>query len=171
MINENSLKSKFADRAKQLKAYIIEQNIGISDLIRGCSKSEIIKLEQKYQILLPESYKVFLENFGHGLGGRIMNDCDILYNDIFDLTNTARNEILVEDGDPTLPEKAFVFMGRYKEQFWFFDVDGTTKEPSIYDFHVDDAKFNKTPYSVFDYLESEAKFLQGREQRKKKRNK
>ena len=39
----------------------------------------------------------------------VMNDIDILYDDISGLTNLLRNEVLIDEGDPVLPEKAFVF--------------------------------------------------------------
>ena len=64
---------------------------------------------------------------------------------------------LVEDGDPVLPEQAFVFSGRYNEQFMFFDASGTAEEPSIYYYHIDEGNFNETVDSVFDVVEAEVK--------------
>lgn len=143
------------DKAIKLKEKIIKQAVGYSDLIKGCSESEILKLEQKYNIVLPPSYKIFLKFFGHGLGGRVMNDCDILYGDIFSLTDTIRNEVLIEEGDPVLPDKAFVFSGRYNEQFMFFDASGLKREPDVMYYMIDEDNFSKIGESVFDIIESE----------------
>ncbi|MEM8718336.1 MAG: SMI1/KNR4 family protein [Cyanobacteria bacterium P01_G01_bin.39] len=138
------------DRAANLKKQIIKQGIGRPDLIKGCSEPEISKLEQKYNVIFPQSYKIFLKNFGHGLGGVIMKECDILYNDAFELTNVLRNEILIEEGDPVLPDKAFVFAGRYNEQFMFFDASGLIEEPPIFLYMIDEKDFSKIGNSVFD---------------------
>ena len=143
------------DKAINIKEKIIQQGIGRPDLIRGCSESEILKLEQKYDVILPQSYKTFLKYFGHGLGGGIMKEIDILYNDIFSLTDVIRNEILIEEGDPVLPRKAFVFTGRYNEQFMFFDASGFKKEPAIMYYIIDEDSFRKVGDSIFDIIESE----------------
>ena len=141
------------DRADCLKRGIIENGLGRESDIKGCTESEILELENKYDIVLPLSYKVFLKNFGHGLGGTIMKDCDILYKDVFLLTDIVKNEILIEEGDPTLPEKAFVYSGRYNEQFLFFNADGLVEEPETYYYMIDDTEFKKIGNSVFDTLE------------------
>lgn len=148
-INNDSEKN-FIDRAIQLKNNIIQQGLGNPELIKGCSESEISKLEQHYKIKLPQSYKIFLRYFGHGLGGGIMKECDILYDDIFSLTNVAKNEILIEEGDPSLPDKAFVFSGRYNEQFMFFDASGLVEEPPVFLYMIDDENFTQIGDSVFD---------------------
>ena len=143
------------NRAIGLKEKIIKQGMGHPDLIKGCSESEILKLEQEYNVVLPQSYKIFLENFGHGLGGGIMKEIDILYNDIFSLTNVIRNEILIDEGDPVLQDKAFVFTGRYNEQFMFFDASGLEQEPAIMYYMIDEDSFRKIGDSIFDIIEGE----------------
>lgn len=156
MNNQNqSLEKNLIDRAMSLKNNILHQALGNPEWIKGCSESEILLLENKYDVILPLSYKVFLRNFGHGLGGGIMKEIDILYDKIFNLTNVIRNEVLVDEGDPVLPNKAFVFAGRYNEQFMFFNADGLEEEPSIFYYMIDDEKFRKIGDSIFDILESE----------------
>ena len=151
----NSLENHFETRAKLLKNRMLKSNIAKPELIKGCSEKEISDLEKKCDVVFPESYKVFLRNFGHGLGGYVMNDIDILYRNIQSLTDLLRNEILIDEGDPVLPEKAFVFSGRYGEQFTFFDGSGLVKEPHIF-YYMEYAKnFKKIGNSVFDLFESE----------------
>ena len=48
MKNNNNLEANFIDRARDIKAYIIKHNLGTPESVRGCSKLEIIKLEQEY---------------------------------------------------------------------------------------------------------------------------
>lgn len=154
----NSLEKDIALRAVNLKNMMLNLGLANPNLIKGCSKQEITKLERENNVIFPQSYKVFLENFGHGLGGRVMNDVDILYDQVFPLTSIARNEILIEEGDPILPEKAFVFSMRYGEQFMFFDASGLIEEPPIFYYMADDTAFKKVGDSIFDILEGEIDF-------------
>jgi len=158
MDNQDScLENSFELRAKSLKSKMLELNLARPDLIKGCPEKEISELEKKCNVILPKSYKVFLENFGHGLGGRVMNDIDILYNQISGLANLLRNELLIDEGDPCLPEKAFVFASRYEEQFMFFDASGLVEEPPIFYYMENDIAFKKVGNSIFDILDDEAK--------------
>ena len=150
----NSSENKFETRARLLKERMLKSNVAKPELIRGCSEKEISDLEKECDVVFPESYKVFLRNFGRGLGGYVMRDIDILLNrNIQSLTNLLRNEILVDEGDPVLPEKAFVFSNRYGEQFTFFDGSGIVKEPPIFYYMEYDKNFKKIGDSVFDILE------------------
>lgn len=99
-----------------------------------------------------------------------MNDCDILYNDVFSLTKTIRNEILIDEEDPVLPKKAFVFVGRYDEQFMFFDASGIVEEPVIYYYHIDEGDFTETADSVFEIIEDEVGFTREIQQYRRTRD-
>ena len=145
----------FETRAIALKDQMLKLNLADPNLVRGCSKKEIEKLEQDNNVILPKSYRVFLENFGHGIGGAIMKEIDILYDNIFNLTNVIRNEVLIDEGDPVLPNKAFVFTGRYNEQFMFFNADGLEEDPSVFYYMIDDEEFRKIADSIFDIVEDE----------------
>ncbi|BAZ45677.1 hypothetical protein NIES4102_27030 [Chondrocystis sp. NIES-4102] len=154
----NSLEKDITLRAANLKNMMLDLGLANPHLIKGCSKQEIINLESEYNVTLPNSYKVFLENFGHGLEGRVMNDIDILYDQVLPLTSIARNQILIDEGDPVLPEKAFVFCMRYGEQFMFFDASGLVEEPPIFYYMENDTAFKKVGDSIFDILEGEINF-------------
>lgn len=145
----------FQSRAKAIKNIMLELDIANAELIKGCSQSEIEHLEQKHNVVLPESYKAFLSNFGHGLGGKVMSDIEILYEDISGLTTELRDETLIEEGDPSLPEKAFVFAARLGEQYMFFDANGILKEPPILYYKENDQNFSQVGDSIFDVLEKE----------------
>ena len=147
----------FETRAKVLKNKMLELDLAKPNLLRGCSEKEIEKLQLDSNVIFPKSYKVFLENFGHGLGGIIMSDIDILYEDIFELTNQLRNEVLIDEGDPILPKNAFVFATRFGEQFMFFDADASSDEPPILYYMENHESFSKVGDSIFDILENEIK--------------
>jgi hypothetical protein len=108
--------------------------------------------------VLPYSYKVFLKNFGKG-AGRLMDDVDIFYDSIFNLTKKAR-EILQDEGDPILPENAFVFTMR-EGQFFFFKVDEITEDPPIFYYMELATEFIKKQDSIWNFVEEEIKFVEG----------
>lgn len=161
----------FEKKALTLKDLMIKTGVANPNLIKGCSREEIIQIEQENNVTLPTSYKVFLKNFGHGLGGRVMYDIDILYPKILGLTDFLRNEVLIEEDDPSLPEKAFVFAARYEEQFMFFEASGLVEEPPILYYKIDDREFTSINKTIFDILEKEielsVRLKRKREQRKK----
>ena len=171
----NSTENKFETRARLLKDRILKSNVAKPELIKGCSEKEISDLEKKCDVVFPESYKVFLENFGHGLGGIILSDIDILYEDIFGLTDRLRNEVLIYEGDPILPKNAFVFATRFGEQFMFFDTSTATDEPPILHYMENHKSFSKVGNSIFDILEKETQLsyrlkMESEERRKKRKN-
>lgn len=164
----------FDTRAIALKNKMIELNIAEPNLVSGCSKEEIEKLEQDNNVIFPKSYRVFLEYFGHGLGGTVMSDINILYEDIQGLTDRLRNEVLIYEGDPILPENAFVFATRFEEQFMFFDVSSSQDEPPILYYMENHESFSQVGKSIFDILEKEIEgwyqLKMESEERKRNRN-
>jgi hypothetical protein len=173
MNNQDScLENSFELKAKSLKSKMLELNLARPDLIKGCSEKEIFELEKKCNVILPKSYIAFLKYFGHGLGGQIMYDIDILCNKILGLTDFLRNEILIEEEDPLLPEKAFVFSARYGEQYMFFDLENPRNESSIFYYKVDDKEFTFIDKTILDILEKQIELSVSlknkREQRRKK---
>ena len=164
MNNQNKfLVNKFEARADSLKKKMVDLELADSNLIRGCSEEEISRLEKGSNVIFPVSYKVFLKTFGHSFGGLVMSDIAIRYNEIQgygeiqDLVSYFRDEILIEDNDPVLPKKAFIFSHRYLEQFTFFDGSGLIKEPPIM-YYIEYAEdFKKIGESVFNLLEMEIK--------------
>ena len=153
MENKEIIRNKLTSRAIRLKQNILQTGMGQINLVKGCSEEEIHKLEEKYNVVLPISYRIFLENFGNGIGGKVMNDIDFLYDSISSLTDIARNEILVEKGDPILPKQAFVFAMRYGEQFMFFDANGLSEDPPVFYYMENDPEFTKIGDSIFDIFE------------------
>lgn len=157
MENKEILETNLASRAMRLKQTILQSRMGKVNLIQGCSEEEIQKLERQHNVVFPISYRTFLKNFGHGIGGKVMSDIDFLYDSLDSLTNIAKNEILIEDGDPILPKQAFVFAMRNGEQFMFFDANGLDEDPPVFYYLEDDEEFTKVGDSIFDIFEEEFK--------------
>ena len=150
------LRESLIARSNNLKKRIISSEIATVNQIKGCSDEEISILEKSCGLILPYSYKIFLKTFGHG-AGRVMRDMDIFYDSVFELTDKAR-EILSYEGDPVLPEKAFVFTMRYGEQFFFFETDQGDNPPIFYYIEDDTDKLIKRFDSIFDFVEVEIKW-------------
>ncbi|MBE9048716.1 SMI1/KNR4 family protein [Pleurocapsales cyanobacterium LEGE 10410] len=157
MENKEMLKTNLASRAMRLKQNILHFGMGKVNLIQGCSEEEVQKLEKQHNVIFPLSYRIFLKNFGHGIGGKVMSDIDFLYNSLDSLTDIARNEILIEKGDPILPKQAFVFAMRYGEQFMFYDANGLNEDPPVFYYMEGDKEFTKVGDSIFDIFEEEFK--------------
>ena len=146
------LRESLITRSNKLKKRIISSRKATVNQIKGCSDEEVSILEKSCGLILPYSYKIFLKTFGHG-AGKLMKDMDIFYNSVFKLTDKAR-EILSYEGDPVLPEKAFVFTMRYEEQFFFFQTNQGDDPPIFY--YIECAgEFIKKFDSIFDFVEVE----------------
>ena len=162
------LKKSLEARKNALYKRIIQPQIGKPELIKGCSEQEIEELEKACGLSLPLSYKVLLRNFGHGFGG-IAYDVEFLYQDVFPLTQIAR-EMLQYEGDPVLPENTFVFAMRYREQFAFFEVKKGIEDPPIFFYMEEDENFTKTDDSIFGFWEAEIKLKEQLVARRRERN-
>ena len=157
MNNSNTFNNNFDEKALFLKKLMIESGLANPNLVKGCSVQEIAEIEQQSNVLLPKSYKVFLKYFGNGLGGHIMYDMDITLDKILGLTNFLKNRVLIEEEDPLLPEKAFVFSARYGEQFLFFDCSQVNKDKPIFHYELNDEKFASIDKTILDFLEDQIK--------------
>ena len=151
--SEKEIKKSLEARANALRNQIIQSQIAKPEQLIGCSDKEIEALEKACGLALPYSYKVFLKNFGHCFGG-VANDVEFLYQDVFPLTKIAR-EILQDEGDLILSEKAFVFTMRYGEQFFFFEAEEGIENPPIFYYMEGDRSFSQKYDSIFDLWEGE----------------
>ena len=123
------------------------------NLIKGCSNQEIQKLQKDFNVIFPKSYIVYLENFGHSLGGGLMGEVDVLYDKVGCLTKELRDEVIIEEEGLSIPKSAFVVAARYGEQFMFFDANGLLEEPPILYYMDGDKDFTKVYDSIFGLLE------------------
>jgi hypothetical protein len=100
--------------------------------MKGCLEPEIYSLEQKFDVVLPESYKKFLRLMGKGAGGFLESDhWEAFYPDLLKIGQRERYADYCED----LPSDYFVFASRLGGIFLFFIADGAdTVDPPVYSF-------------------------------------
>lgn len=96
---------------------------------QGCSIEEFNKLEQHYNIALPNTYKQFLLHIGNG-ADNYMKGSDYKYRWLLTLKDAA-NKILSDEGLDQLPNNSFVFWMHQGYQFCFFYTD-SDDNPIIY---------------------------------------
>src|SRR5262249_32190805 len=124
--------------------------------------NEIKALEQKYDLRLPQSYALFLDQMGH-CAVHLGNDgeYDLLYDDVLHITADERDEFRqINEQFPTeaayeLPDKAFIFCRRLgNPDFWLIICDREDDSPVYhYDCEHETIRLQKTHDSVFDFLE------------------
>jgi hypothetical protein len=126
----------------------------------GCLDEEVARLEQRYQVRLPESYALFLRLMGHRAGNLVgREELDLYYPDVLRLTAEERGfwaEVRAEDPGATiveLPPHALLICGRYGEQFQFIECTHQDDSPVFYFNHWDLA-IRQVEDSVFGFLEA-----------------
>jgi hypothetical protein len=155
----NNRKKQLVARANELKNRMIDSGIANPEKIKGCSEEEISELEKVCGLSLPYSYKVFLQYFGHGLGGRVMRDVEITYEFIFRIIEEFK-EFQSNECKPQFSSNTFFFSTRYGDQYLFFEVDEMVDDPSIFIWTVGNDYFTKVTESIFDILEEEMKLTE-----------
>ncbi len=114
--------------------------------IKGCSYPEIIKLERKLNMKLPESYKSFLLTMGHS-ADKFYLGSDFTYEKLEQIQIWSK-ELLQESPEyPELPEKTFVFMMHQGYQFCFFHLD-EGNNPFVFGYLEGNRHFDK--FEKFD---------------------
>jgi ankyrin repeat protein len=122
------------------------------EVMRPCSEDEIARLEQEFDVILPESYKKFLRLMGRGAGGFLETDhWDAFYPYLLEIGQDYEYADYCYD----LPERYFVFASRLGGIFLFFIADGTeTEDPPVYAFGDNyDGTFKKIHDSFWGFFE------------------
>jgi hypothetical protein len=95
-----------------------------------CTKSDVLLIEEYYQVKLPTVYKEFLLSMGKGAGA-FMRGSSVFFDEIFDLKDGA--EELIRDNDlGPMPGDAFVFWMHQGYQIAFFRLSEDEELPIYY---------------------------------------
>lgn len=122
---------------------------------QGCSEVEIGHVRTTSGLPLPLSYVNLLHTIGKG-AGRFMRDISMFYPDMIGLNAEAADVLNDwEEGRLVLPDHAFVFTMRYREQFTFFIADGRSNDPPIFYYFEGDHRFTHMANSLWDMIEGE----------------
>jgi hypothetical protein len=131
--------SKYIDKSQKLKqrfknlltgkwAYRLEE-------IQGLSLDSIESIEQKYNIDLPQSYRVFLSEFGN-TSKFFLLDLDMGDEHPLEMTEFFYGALTTPDSGyvpPTnIPQNMFVFGSYLYEHFYFFFLDDPSDDPVVY---------------------------------------
>jgi len=130
--------------------------------LRGCSIKEIAKLERKYSLVLPMSYRLFLSQMGHSAGK--LGNCgefDLLYSDALSLTENEfdmwkrMRRKYPNYSNPAFPNHGLIFCVRLEVPvFWLIICEGNDDSPVICFDHEDKpVRFKQTQESLFGFLE------------------
>ena len=102
------------------------------DYIRGCSPQELVDLEARLNLRLPDTYKQFLLTMGHQAGA-LFRGTDIFYRHLAGLRGMAEELLREDETSFELPDDAFVFAVHQGYQFMYFHtLSGTDDDPAIY---------------------------------------
>jgi hypothetical protein len=78
------------ERMREFVARLVSSGIAQPRELRGCTPEEISALEARFGLVLPESYRLFLETMGHG-AGKLGKSCEeLLYTAVFERTRQER---------------------------------------------------------------------------------
>jgi hypothetical protein len=113
--------------ADALAQFMVKSEMATPDQIQGFSEEEIVLLEKKHGVNLPESYKDFLISFGK-------TDDAVFYSIYFTYPSLDRSrhhayELAAANG-LTLPPGAFIFLME-DSLFLFFNTE-EGKDPPVY---------------------------------------
>jgi hypothetical protein len=131
--------------------------------LKPCTEEEIVELEQRLGVKLPQAYREYLLWMGHG-GGSFTVGTECLYEDLPQIQHWAR-ELLEEDQFLLkLPEDAFVFEMHQGYTFNFFRLS-EGDDPPVYTYEEDSGQTSFTEvyprYSdaMMAWIENHAKII------------
>lgn len=121
--------------------------------LKGISLDQIKKIENFYDIELPNDYKLFLKEMGYSAGEFLIGE-DCFYDRIFELREYAEDLLIEDETDFRLKPEHFVFFSHQGYIFSFFDTSQTN--PKIYYYHEGDMeptiKYNSLECFLENYL-------------------
>lgn len=108
-------------RQEDIKMLLKKKKLMNKPLV-GCTEEEIIKLEEKVGLKLPETYKEFLLAVGHE-SGRLFQGTVVHYSNLIEIQKRAK-ELLEENNNPiALPNRSLVFSMHQGYEIRFFDIN------------------------------------------------
>jgi hypothetical protein len=116
------------DSIKQMIRALIQRGLATPYTLQGCPNEEIEKLEEHFNIKLPDAYRDFLLTMGRG-AGKLFEGSHFTYEHLFKLREWAEELMVEAKAEFDLPDDAFVFMMHQGYDFFFFQVSEGVDPP------------------------------------------
>ena len=146
--------SEFSELLNRLES----SGIASRSELRGCTDAEILAVETRYHVMLPQTYRTYLSLMGHQSGRLLTHDhYAASYNDVLTLTDSYGEHLRLDDDEPfiELPHDAIIILGRLGEYFQVIRCSSPDDSP-VWCFNVGDATLTDAFPSVLDWLKSHA---------------
>ncbi|RFS21169.1 SMI1/KNR4 family protein [Chitinophaga silvatica] len=124
--------------------YLLRQKMKL----KGCSISEVKRLECNFDLKFPPAYKEFLYSMGKG-AGKYMQGSSVFLNELYIIKPDFVD--LLSDHGLSLPDNAFVFWAHQGYQFAFFCID-EGYNPPVYFYYEGDISIEKKEDSLTDFF-------------------
>lgn len=109
---------------------LIRAKLASPETLEGCSEKELVEIERKLGLKLPESYRCYMASLGKE-SGDFLSECGMFYPDV--LLNKERAQTLLENNtDFRLKDSDFVFVERYGYQFFYFETSDGNANPPVF---------------------------------------
>jgi len=147
----------------KVKNQLIELKLVRQDELLGCTRDDVIAIEQKLGISLPRAYQEFLLSMGHS-AGQFLRGSDCFFKHLPQLQEWGVELLQENNFAESLPEDAFIFFMHQGYQFSFFLVSEGADPPTYsYCEGTNETSFIKSHKSFSKFLATEveihAKYL------------
>lgn len=146
------------DKNSQIRTRLLDSGLARASEIAGCSEQELDEIARVAKRKLPDSYREYMRCFGRG-SGKFLRDVEMRFPAVLSLRSDAEGLIACEEEENFfLPESAFVFAIRQREQVMFFEEEGA--EPAVMFYMYEDTKFTKVANCFWEIIESELRMAE-----------
>ncbi len=98
--------------------------------MEGCTGGEIERIEKKFSVILPSTYKEFLSAVGRS-AGVFMQGSDFLFPQVLAQKGSAERMLEALGSDFSLSPQDYVFLGHQGYSFLFFRTGHNDDDPSV----------------------------------------
>ena len=129
---------------------LLSRGIATKDLIKGCTPTEIEKIESDVGRALPLAYREFLVRMGRGAGAFFVGT-DMFYPNILGNTDAAHELVGEDNSGLELPRDAIVISMHQGYQFLFVQADDGD-DPPVHYYMEQSGKFVKKADRLTQFL-------------------
>jgi len=129
---------------------LMEAGLSSAESFIGCTEEEVINIESRFAIRLPQCYRDFLAAMGRD-AGKFLVGTDYSYPKMLEFRKEAEGLVRACQSSFSLPTTSYVFMFHQGYTFLFFDCQGSV-DPSVFMFTEAEREPRKTSESFSEWL-------------------